>query len=110
MGKKKKGKKSKKGKSKKKVVEEKKNLYEIPPFVDPKTCTPMVTLNIRLAAPYTEPLKFTMEVPITTRIDYIKRKIIEKHHGAISNLTICLETFSKENAVDHSKTLEELNH
>ena len=67
MGKKKKGKKGKKGKSKKKkVVEEKKNMYEIPPFVDPKTCTPMVTLHIRLAAPYTEPLMFDLEVPITT--------------------------------------------
>ena len=105
-------KKAKKGKksTKKKEPVEHQNMYEIPPFVDPKVATPMVKLNIRLAAPVVEPLKFQLEVPITTRIEYIKRKIIEQHHGAISNLKICLETFSPENCVDHDKTLEELNH
>ena len=106
---KKKGKKGAK-KGKKKEVIEKKNMFDIPPYVDPEISTPIIKLKIMLVTPMTEPLSFEMEVPITTRIEYIKRKIIEKHHGAISNLTICLENFSKENAVDHSKTLEELNH
>ena len=70
----------------------------------------MVTLNIHLVSPQVAPLNFTLEVPITTRIEYIKRKIIEQHHGAIGNLTICLDRYAKEDAVDHSKTLEELNH
>ena len=55
MAKKKKGKGTKKkSKKEKKPEEEKKNLYDIPEYIDPKIYTPKVELIIRLAAPYVD--------------------------------------------------------
>ena len=39
---------------------------------------------------------FELEVPITTRIDYIKRKIIERHEGAIGDVVMCLTRFTED--------------
>ena len=81
-------KKSKKKVVKKKDVGEKKSIYNIPEFFDPKIYTPMVELNIRLATPMSDLFNFTLEVPTTTRLEEIKRKIVQKHHGAIDNVII----------------------
>ena len=105
----KKGKKGKKGtkglKKKKKEPVEKKSIYSIPDFVDPKLYTPKVELNIRLASPLSDIHHFKLEVPITTRFEEIKRKIVEKHHGAIDNVTICLNRYDTNEAVDLDKRL-----
>mmetsp|Transcript_10128 Transcript_10128/g.11548 ORF Transcript_10128/g.11548 Transcript_10128/m.11548 type:complete len:96 (-) Transcript_10128:146-433(-) len=91
---KKKVKKSKKGTKKtKKIIKkkdpgDKKSIYDIPEFVDPKLYTPKVDLNIRLATPMSDLFNFKLEVPITTRLEEIKRKIVLKHHGAIDNVVI----------------------
>jgi hypothetical protein len=46
---------TKKGAAKKKKEEvEKKNIYEIPEFIDPKLYTPQVDLTIRLASPVSD--------------------------------------------------------
>jgi len=73
--------------------------------VDPKLYTPKVELNIRLATPMSELFNFKLEVPITTRLEEIKRKIVEKHHGAIDNVVICLNRFEASEAVDLNKRL-----
>ena len=45
-------------------------------FKDPELVTPMVDLIIKLAQPLIDTLAFTLtEVPITTRIEYIKKQI-----------------------------------
>lgn len=46
----------KKVKKEKKPEEEKKNLYDIPEYIDPKIYTPEVELTIRLASPPVEHL------------------------------------------------------
>ncbi|CAI2380588.1 unnamed protein product [Moneuplotes crassus] len=98
-------KKSKKKVIKKKEVGEKKSIYNIPEFFDPKIYTPMVELNIRLATPMSDLFNFTLEVPTTTRLEEIKRKIVQKHHGAIDNVIICLNRFEAGEAVDLNKRL-----
>ena len=100
---KKKGKKGgakKGGAKKKKEPVEKKSIYNIPDFVDPKVFTPKVELSIRLASPMSDIHSFKLEVPIDTRLEEIKRKIVEKHHGAIDNVTICLNRYDASEAVD----------
>ena len=52
----------------KKEPGEKKSIYDIPEFVDPKLYTPKVELNIRLATPMSDLFNFKLEVPITTRL------------------------------------------
>ena len=106
-GKKGKGTKGKKAKkvTKKKDPADKKSIYDIPEFVDPKLYTPKVELNIRLATPMSDLFNFTLEVPITTRLEEIKRKIVQKHHGAIDNVIICLNRFEASEAVPLDKRL-----
>ena len=47
-----------------------------------------------------------MEVMVTTRVEEIRQMIIDRHDGAISNITICLGTYETVNALDPQKTLE----
>ncbi len=68
----------------KKEPGEKKSIYDIPEFVDPKLYTPKVELNIRLATPMSDLFNFKLEVPITTRLEEIKRHIVKKHHGLLT--------------------------
>ena len=108
MKKKKKGAKKKKSTKEKGPEEEKKNLYDIPEYIDPKIYTPKVELTIKLANPPIEHLsKFHLQsncsliafkhtTYVTTRLEDIKRKIIEKHDGSIKDVTMCLGGYSKE--------------
>ena len=89
-------KKGKKKKGKKKAAEKPTNLYEVPPFLDPKIYTPKVTLKIRLASPVVDAFEFTLEIPITTRFEYVKQKIIERHGGSITDITMCLNSYTLE--------------
>ena len=68
---KKKGKKGKKGKKKGKKVSQ--AALDIPAFVDPFTCTPIVTLKLYLATPAIASIKLmlTIKAPITSHIEYI---------------------------------------
>ena len=89
----------KKGKKKKGT---KKTTTALEPVINPDSLIPKVTLSIRLASPlvdalgtqYSRVLAFEMTVPITTRLEYIKQKIIEQHGGAVSNVTMCANTYS----------------
>ena len=37
---------------------------------------------------------------VTTRVEEIRQMIIDRHDGAISNITICLGTYETVNALD----------
>ena len=43
---------------------------------------------------------FNVEVMVTTRVEEIRQMIIDRHDGAISNITICLGTYETVNALD----------
>jgi len=105
-GKKKKG--AKKKTTEKKEKEEKKTIYEIPEYRDPKEQYPKVTLNIVLAdPPLSDPVSeylrnslpnadmedFKEVVRTNTRLDEIRKKIIEHHDGSIKDVKICLNTY-----------------
>ena len=103
-----KGKKSKKSSKTagKKDPNEKKSIYDIPDYIDPIEFTPKVVLSIRLASPISDIHYFKLEdVPITTRIEEIRKKIVEKHQGAIDNITICLNRYDASEAVEMNKRL-----
>ena len=106
----KKGKKGGKKKGKKKVKKVKEYdppKYELPEYKDPDIVTPKVDLIIKLANPVNEVLTLKLaEIPITTRVEYIRNKIASMHQGAISNILICRDRFNPEEAFDSSKTLE----
>ena len=105
-GKKTKGKKKKSKVSKeKKPEEEKQTINEIPQYIDPKIYTPKVDLTIRLATPIVDPLTFKLQVMITTRLEDIKRKIIEKHDGSIKDVTMCINKYAPSDVLDENKRL-----
>ncbi|EAR98966.1 hypothetical protein TTHERM_00997710 (macronuclear) [Tetrahymena thermophila SB210] len=106
---KKKGKKGKKkGKKKqKKVKEYDPPKYELPEYEDPDIVTPKVELTIKLANPVNEVLTLKLsDIPITTRVEYIRQKIAAMHQGAVSEIMICRDRFNPEEAFDPTKTLE----
>ena len=98
--KKKKGTKKKKADKEKKPEEEKKNLYEIPEYIDPKIYTPMVELTIKLATPPVDALTFKINVRTTTRLEHIKQKIIDRHDGAIKDVTMCIHKYAPSEVLD----------
>ena len=108
--KKKKGakKKGKKGTKAKKEPEEKKNIYEIPEYIDPALLCPKVDLHIRLAQPVSDYFSFKITVPISTQIEEIKQKIEEMHDHSVNNINVCINRYMPEEVVDPSKCLSEL--
>ena len=48
-----------------------------------------------------------MEVPDTTKIDWIRRKIIEHHDGSINNVSICYNVWTQEDILDNDKKLKD---
>lgn len=46
-----------------------------------------------------------MTTYVTTRLEDIKRKIIERHDGSIKDVTMCLGGYSKEQILDPQKRL-----
>ena len=99
-GKKKKGGKKKKKDKEKKPEEEKKNLYDIPEYIDAKVITPIVDLTIRLANPLMDALTFKIQVRTTTRLEDIKRKIIDRHGGSIKDVSMCIHKYYPSEVVD----------
>jgi hypothetical protein len=67
-GTKKKGSKKKKAVKEKGPEEEKKNLYEIPEYIDPKIYTPKVELTLKLTNP-----------PISSDFDLLSNLLIQKN-------------------------------
>ena len=106
-------KKKKAGKKKKKSSLKKQDsgeeAFQPPEFVDPRK---FVTLEIMLAEPAFAPsmkefTDFTLEVPDTTKVDWVRRKIIEHHGGAISGVRICYNVMTPESALDPTKKLKD---
>ncbi|EGR31292.1 hypothetical protein IMG5_113900 [Ichthyophthirius multifiliis] len=83
-------------------------LYDLPEYQDPDIVTPKVNLIIKLANPINEVLTLKLhQVPITTRLEYIKQKICEMHQGAINHIKICRDRYSPEETLDNNKTLQQ---
>jgi len=103
---------TKKTKKKKKKKGKKVNkLIDIPTFLDPILRCPMAKLCMYLAVPSkaNQHLKFNLNVPITSRIEYISQKIIEMYQGTISNVSICInKTYNSNDALSPTTTLEQL--
>ena len=108
MPKGKKTKKTKKSTKEKPPEEEKQTINEIPKYMDPKIFTPIVDLTVRLATPMVDALTFKLQVRTTTRLEEIKRKIIERHDGAISNVYMCIHKYAPSDILDENKTLQEV--
>eukprot|EP00829_Urostomides_striatus_P013944 TRINITY_DN3986_c0_g2_i2.p1 TRINITY_DN3986_c0_g2~~TRINITY_DN3986_c0_g2_i2.p1 ORF type:complete len:169 (+),score=48.45 TRINITY_DN3986_c0_g2_i2:48-509(+) len=102
---KKKGAKKKKGKKK---GTKKKDPSEIQPVINPDALIPKVTVSLRLANPINDILTFDLSVPISTRLEYLKSKIIERHGGAISDVSLCLNSYDVNHKLDSSQTLSEV--
>ena len=77
-------------------------------YVDPILHPTMVKFNCMLATP--DPLRgfmrFDIEVPITSRIEFIKQKILEKYGGTVSNISICIgPAYSKTSILGSSEQI-----
>ena len=79
-------------------------VYDFPKFQDPDIVTPQISLLIKLADPPSEIFSIVffiyiykkwdinsdikIRLPITTRIQYVLKKISEKHQCAIGNILL----------------------
>merc|ERR1719254_154046 len=66
-----------------------------------------VTATVKLAAPVCSLLEFKLECTPSTKISYIVDKIIDRHGGSISDLSVCVNRFHPEEIVARDKTLEQ---
>jgi len=76
---------------------------EPPSRVDPRK----VTATVKLAAPVCSLLEFKMDCTPSTKISYIVDRIIDRHGGSISDLSVCVNRYHPEEIVDGSKTLDQ---
>eukprot|EP00331_Platyophrya_macrostoma_P017956 CAMPEP_0176474318 /NCGR_PEP_ID=MMETSP0127-20121128/42916_1 /TAXON_ID=938130 /ORGANISM="Platyophrya macrostoma, Strain WH" /LENGTH=129 /DNA_ID=CAMNT_0017869653 /DNA_START=35 /DNA_END=424 /DNA_ORIENTATION=- len=104
MPKKKSLKRKKKGKKKKKEYIYN---YSIPAYEDPEICTPKVTVKIALVSPAFKELSMKVELPINTRLEYIKKLVVANHKGAVSDLFFVKDKNFPEEILDMSKKLDD---
>merc|ERR1719240_1814842 len=66
-----------------------------------------VVASVKLAAPVCSLLEFKLECTPSTKISYVIDRIIDRHGGSISNLSVCVNRFHPEEIVPRDKTLEQ---
>mmetsp|Transcript_87987 Transcript_87987/g.275551 ORF Transcript_87987/g.275551 Transcript_87987/m.275551 type:complete len:121 (-) Transcript_87987:25-387(-) len=66
-----------------------------------------VTATVKLAAPVCSLLEFKLECTPSTKISYLVDRIIDRHGGSISDLSVCVNRFHPEEIVSRDKTLEQ---
>mmetsp|Transcript_56323 Transcript_56323/g.132005 ORF Transcript_56323/g.132005 Transcript_56323/m.132005 type:complete len:126 (-) Transcript_56323:35-412(-) len=66
-----------------------------------------VSAIVKLAAPVCSLLEFKLECSPSTKISFVIDRIIERHGGSISNLSVCVNRFHPEEIVSRDKTLEQ---
>jgi hypothetical protein len=66
-----------------------------------------VTATVKLAAPVCSLLEFKLECSPSTKISYVIDRIIDRHGGSISNLSVCVNRFHPEEIVPRDRTLEQ---
>ena len=66
-----------------------------------------VAATVKLAAPICSLLEFKIDCSPSTKISYIVDRIIDRHGGSISNLSVCVNRFHPEEIVTRDKTLEQ---
>merc|ERR1719473_2014776 len=75
---------------------------EPPSRVDPRR----VTATVKLAAPVCSLLEFKIDCTPSSKISYVVDKIIDRHGGSVSDLSVCVNRFHPEEIVHRDKTLE----
>merc|ERR550539_1265594 len=66
-----------------------------------------VVATVKLAAPVCSLLEFKLECNPSTKISYMMDRIIDRHGGSISDLSVCVNRFHPEEIVGRDKTLEQ---
>jgi len=99
-------KKDKKGGGKADEPKEKSRYEESRPQPKPRVDDRKVVATVKLAAPVCSLLEFKLDVTPSTKISYITDRIIERHGGSISNLSVCVNRFHPEEIVHRDRTLE----
>jgi len=97
------------GKSKaKKDVEPEKSIWD-GRHPEPKSRVDIrkITAIVKLAAPVCSLLEFRLDCTPSTKISYVVDRIIERHGGSISDLSVCVNRFHPEEIVARDKTLEQ---
>merc|ERR1719201_2747833 len=65
-----------------------------------------VVATVKLAAPVCSLLEFKLDCTPSTKISYVVDRIIDRHGGSISDLSVCVNRFHPEEIVHRDKTLE----
>jgi hypothetical protein len=68
---------------------------------------PPVRATVKLAAPVSPLLEFTVEVLPSATIRQLSERIVERHGGSIKDLSICVNRFHPEEILAPEKRLEE---
>ncbi|CAJ1359740.1 unnamed protein product [Effrenium voratum] len=66
-----------------------------------------VVATVKLAAPVCNLLEFKLDCSPSTKISFIVDRIIDRHGGSISDLSVCVNRFHPEEIVGRDKTLEQ---
>mmetsp|Transcript_5032 Transcript_5032/g.12300 ORF Transcript_5032/g.12300 Transcript_5032/m.12300 type:complete len:124 (+) Transcript_5032:83-454(+) len=67
-----------------------------------------VIATVKLAAPVCSLLEFKLECSPSTKISYVVDRIIDRHDGSISDLSVCVNRFHPEEVITgRDKTLEQ---
>mmetsp|Transcript_97200 Transcript_97200/g.168528 ORF Transcript_97200/g.168528 Transcript_97200/m.168528 type:complete len:123 (-) Transcript_97200:119-487(-) len=97
----------KKPKGKKEETVEKSQWEGKHPEPKSRTDDRKVQATVKLAAPVCSLLEFKLECTPSTKISYVIDRIIDRHGGSISNLSVCVNRFHPEEIVSRDKTLEQ---
>merc|ERR1712096_75356 len=103
----KKSKKSKKSgnkKNKKKEDKYAKSDCFIPPIIDPRSVIPNVIIKVSLLEPRISMFEFSEMYPIDTRLEVIRRKIVQKHFGACGDISLYYNIEKLEEKMEFNKT------
>ena len=108
-------KKKKKGSKKKKTTtanpdeDAPKIINDKPEYRHPLRSAPIAKLTIELCAPNHQMKEFKLEVPTSTRLYMIQRKICEQYGGSISGITICVHQYDESQVhTDPTLTLADI--
>ncbi|CAE8686827.1 unnamed protein product, partial [Polarella glacialis] len=66
-----------------------------------------VMATVKLAAPVCSLLEFKLECTPSTKISFVVDRIIDRHGGSISDLSVCVNRFHPEEIASRDKTLEQ---
>mmetsp|Transcript_4545 Transcript_4545/g.10794 ORF Transcript_4545/g.10794 Transcript_4545/m.10794 type:complete len:127 (+) Transcript_4545:160-540(+) len=102
------GKKAKASKAPKEVAPERSQWEGKHPEPRSRVDERKVVATVKLAAPVCTLLEFKLDCTPSTKISYIVDRIIDRHGGSISDLSVCVNRFHPEEVISGTdKTLEQ---